>query len=747
MGRSWLAWGEGTGEGHKELEELRLAVLQPVLWGMPVAAWGLILTASFLGHYPFETSLVVLFFGLLASTVLARLLLPRGLTLAATATVAALFATVSGASLTSSGSGLATLFSLVVIVAVATLGLLPGLIVAAAASGVAYVEMGSVAFLPTSDDAGSVVMLAWASALLAWAASRPVYTALSWAWASYDDARATTRELRERQRELSRALKSLNEAYDRLEHLNDELARARKMAEEARRLKAEFAANISHELRTPLNLIIGFSEVMAAAPQTYGGERLPEAYRIDVDAIYRSAYHLSGLIDDVLELSQIEVGRVGLVREELSLAEVIREAVGTVAPLFDNRGLYVRAEVPEDLPRVSADRTRVRQVVINLLTNAGRFTSSGGARVTARLEANDVVVSVADTGIGIAPENLPRVFEEFYQVDGSLRREVGGSGLGLTISKQFVELHGGSMWVESRVGAGTAFHFALPLASNVISTVPPGDWVLWDRRAAARAETRGEVVVVTSDSAVARIFERHLDGYRVTSAPSLEVAMRLQATEVDSSRALVVVASSPAQAWQELRNLEQQAGDEPIVLCSLPGSQDLALELGVAAYLVKPIVREDLLSRLERLGPGIRHVLVVDDDPDMVRLLGRMVRSASHGYRVWPANGGQEALALLRARRPDAVLLDLLMPEVNGHAVLQAMRQDDRLRDVPVVVVTSRSGQEVAMSAGLLTITRPGGLSVRELMGCLGRSLSCLLAGPRQAGQELPPAPPGAAAG
>ncbi|HEY3110054.1 MAG TPA: histidine kinase dimerization/phospho-acceptor domain-containing protein, partial [Chloroflexota bacterium] len=307
----------------------------------------------------------------------------------------------------------------------ALFGARAALLAAALASGLLWsspAELGAGARL-----AGAAT--AWLAAYLSWLTARPAAQPLEWAWSSYVDALRARDELRRHQGELSAALKSLDLAYRRLEHLNDELARARRVADEARRLKSEFAASISHELRTPLNLIVGFSELMVASPRAYGLGGLPPALRADVDAIYRNARHLGGLIDDVLDLSQIEAGRMGLSRAPVGLAEVVDEAARAVAARIAALGLALDLAVQPDLPPVSIDRVRIRQILINLLNNAARFTDRGGIAIGAERRGNEVVVCVRDSGVGIPPDELGQVFDEFHQAQGTIERRVGGSGL------------------------------------------------------------------------------------------------------------------------------------------------------------------------------------------------------------------------------------------------------------------------------------------------------------------------------
>ncbi|MBI2939855.1 MAG: response regulator [Chloroflexi bacterium] len=589
----------------------------------------------------------------------------------------------------------------------------------------------------------AVVFLIITCALLSNLATRPANTALAWAWQSYVQASEKTELLRYHQGDLNRTLKSLTDAYYRLEVASQELARARQAAEEARRLKAEFAANISHELRTPLNLIIGFSEMMVKAPHTYGDEALPAAYRADVEAIYRNARHLSSLIDDVLDLSQVDAGEMGLRKEQTGLTEVAREAAGAVAALFSSRGLSLRVEVPGELPGLLIDRTRIRQVFINLLNNAAKFTSRGGVTVTARQQDHDVVVAVTDTGIGMAPKEIPLVFEEFRQLDGSLRREQPGSGLGLAISKRFVELHGGSIWAESLPGQGSTFSFALPINQNVVSAPVRRDWETWVRLPPER-EAPAEltaIVVLDEDPGRARLLQRRLDGYEVLAAASDQEAERLALRT--RAQAIVAFADPDGDAQKRIRRLRQVPAGIALVVCSLPGAPDSSAQLGVVDYLVKPVAQERLVAALRRLGSQVRTILVVDDDPDMVRLLSRMIRATSRRYRVLRAGDGAEALDMLRERGPHAVLLDLALPGLDGYSLLEEMKRAPDLRGIPVVVVTAKGYESSPTCPSAITIMREGGLPLTDLVRCLKAGLSVMAPAGRNAGREPQPAPPG----
>ena len=737
----WQVQGQ-TGAGHRsefaaaseeskryfdhDDEEFRGGAVRAVLWLLPFVV--VAIATSFVVNYEGTAiGLAALIPALLILMIAGHTLVERHVTIAAVTVVVAGLAMLAVAVWVVPFSLFVTLFSLIVLIAVATLGPRAGFGTAVVVIGVIAAERLGPNPTISWSEALATIALSMGSAIVGWVMTRPLRVALDWSWQYYARAQAITDELRVRQGELNRTVKSLNEAYLQLQELNDELARARRAADEARRLKSEFAANISHELRTPLNLIIGFSDMMTSSPRAYNGERLPAAYRRDLDAIQRNALHLSELIDDVLDLSQVEASRMGLVKEQLSLATVVEEAANAVSRLIVGNGLTLTIQLPEDLPAVYADRTRIRQVLINLMSNAARFTDEGGVTISAAVDGGDVRVSVADTGIGIATEDLSKVFEEFRQLDGSIRRRVGGSGLGLAVSKQFVELHGGSIWVESQVGTGTVFHFTVPFRDNVVAMASPGHWLAWDQRMASYSAPSPEVKVSSPDPGAARIFQRYLDGYRVTGYPRLQDVPLATAPDEDAQSACVVVAASVQDGWQQVAAWENGRPGTPVVICALPTKHDLARELGVAAYLVKPISRERVVEVLARLAGPRQNVLIVDDDPDMLRLLGRMVRTAKGGRQVWLAGGGAEAIAILRSRRPDVVLLDLLMPEVDGYAVLREIQSDARLRDVPVVVITARGDEDEAVTVGMIGITRRGGLSINDLMRCVQASLDVLL--------------------
>jgi signal transduction histidine kinase/CheY-like chemotaxis protein len=557
------------------------------------------------------------------------------------------------------------------------------------------------------------------TALTSWLSSRRLYTALAWALSMTKEAQKNAEEARERRAEVRSVLKSLEEAYVRLERANQALIFARAAAEKAYRFKAEFVANVSHELRTPLNLIVGFSDMMATAPESYDGVPLPSQYRGDMMAIYRSARHLSDLINDVLDLSQIEAGRLPLRREMSDLAEIVDEATEIIRGLAEAKGLRLQVDLPDGLPHLRLDRTRIRQVLLNLLSNATRFTDRGWIRLRGSVEADEVRVAVEDSGRGVAHDKIAQAFEAFTQLDEDRARE--GSGLGLAVSKSFVELHGGVMWIESAVGKGTTVGFSLPIPKSG-KEVP-----LTLLRTAAPApgqEKSRQVLVLHDDPQILSLLRRYVEGFQFVLADTADKAV--EAIQEALPMAIVTDASW-SERWARGAAEASIPAHLPVLTCPLPSLRRLGLLLGATDYLAKPITHEDLSSALARLPGEVRSVLVVDDDRHLVRLLARMLMASDPALRVLEASGALEGLELARSQRPDLILLDLLMPEVSGFDFLEELRRDETVAGTPVVVMSARPiEQESTPIQGEVRLARGGGLRLTETLQAIEALLAMI---------------------
>jgi signal transduction histidine kinase/CheY-like chemotaxis protein len=543
-----------------------------------------------------------------------------------------------------------------------------------------------------------------------------LHTTLVWALDGYTKARRGEERARENQAELRKVLKALDEATYRLERLVSLLSQARDQADEARRLKQQFAQNISHELRTPLSLIVGFAELMTESPEHYG-DPLPTPYQRDLNIIYRNARHLQDLVNDVLDLARIDAAQMSLVLEEAEPAALVQEAVNTAWGLIDARGLALATEIAPNLPHLRVDPTRIRQVLINLLNNAARFTERGGITLRVRREGDEVIFAVADTGVGIAPEDIPRIFEEFRQADGSTRRRHDGVGLGLAISRRFVQLHGGRIWVESRVGEGSTFYFSLPVDRPAQAVAADGRATDAKKALPYGVEEEAVALVVTTNASSAALFARYVRDLRLVVVSDLEQARRAAATALP--QIVVIDQGSQPVASGELEAMGQEWGlvRTPFVVCPLPGEERLDRHAGADGYLFKPVSMRHLGDVLRQFGENVDTVLVVDDDRDFVQLVSRVLEGGPvRRYRALGAHSGQECLDMLRAYRPDLVLLDLGLPDLDGFQVLERIRSTPEWGRLPVVVVTAQDALDAQEPLlGSLMLTRAEGLLPNEI--------------------------------
>jgi signal transduction histidine kinase/CheY-like chemotaxis protein len=556
-------------------------------------------------------------------------------------------------------------------------------------------------------------------------------------------------EFRRQRMELIQTQDDLLQANRELARLSDRLKALMQIAEDARRVKEEFVANVSHELRTPLNMIIGFSELIAKAPHVYGG--LPPALLADIAAIQRNSQHLSDLVNDVLDLSQIEAGRMTLVKDWTSLQELVETAISATKVLFDMKDLYLQADLPVEPIQIFCDRTRLREVLLNLLSNAGRFTDHGGVLVKVAQESDNMIFSVADTGPGISAENQNRIFEPFQQLDNSVRKE-GGSGLGLSISKRFVEMHGGKMWLESKMGQGTTFFFSLPVLLPVSRGAEFSGSKRWitpysqPERDFHRSKAPAPVIVpryvlLDQSAALGRLFSRNLDDIESVHVQDMENA--LQELSRSPCQGLIVNGATVGKPLITKNQLNSVPYMTPVITCWLAGGDEEFKKLGVSNYLVKPIIREKLLDAIHSIGDQVHTILLVDDEVEVLQLFARMVNSSGLNYVVLRARNGRQALEILRERKPDVMLIDLVMPDMDGFQVLREKNSDETIRDIPAIIVSSKDPSGAPIISDSLKVVRKGGLSTRELLSCIQRLSETLAPETPTVGQAQRESPPG----
>lgn len=514
-------------------------------------------------------------------------------------------------------------------------------------------------------------------------ALRASHQTLSWSWERHEEARGLAEQLRDRQGELNQTVKALDLAYRLLQRTNHELAIAREEAEDARHLKEQFAANISHELRTPLNLILGFSEMMYLSPEVYGDMEWSSSLRRDVAQVFTASRHLAQLVDDVLDLSRLNAERMPLRLETCDVNRLLSEVARTATDLARSKPIEIELDLAPELPTVSLDCTRMRQVFLNLVNNAIRFTSEGVVKISTRLDPAGLLASVEDTGVGIPEDELERIFDEFHQASADDGQFGGGIGLGLAISRRFVQLHGGRLWAESDLGVGSRFHVLLP----VDGTRTRVSRLRMSGPVPTPANPYADSVLVLGGGADAvSLLERHIGGHQVIDARYGDLHGHVEQYHPRAG----VVPLSLAATRRTLYALQTSALSSglPLLFATVPNTAWRAEMLGVQACLQKPVRAEDLLRELDRIGDA-REVLLVDDDRGFVQMVARMLQTSPVPYSVSWAYSAREGLDSMQRSRPDVVVLDLLMPGEDGRAVLAAMRADPALHDVPVILVTA----------------------------------------------------------
>lgn len=545
--------------------------------------------------------------------------------------------------------------------------------------------------------------------LVGWASSRALYTVTQWALSAQEQAREHMLEAQERRAALLGVVKDLDQAYYRLERTNAALAAAWRAADEAERSKAAFATSLSHELRTPLNLIIGFSEMMLTSPESYGGVVLPGPYRHDLESICHNSQHLLDLVGDVLDMARIEMTKIVLACSESSLDDLIAEVVAMVSDYVAAKGLDLRVRMAPDLPVLHIDRLRVRQVLLNLLVNAARFTEKGAITIEAESTGDEVLIRISDTGQGIRVEDLPRIFEEFHSTSDTVTSGwPRGTGLGLPISKKLIQLHGGQIGVQSTYMHGTTFWFTLPCQRQEAQQGPPQ---LFRPKPPDGPKARQRVlIVVHQDPRVAPMLQRYAAEYDVVGVKALDAGVKL-AAEL-SAVGIIVDSRQPRPTL---------SGCLPTVICRLPDYRQTAHTIGALDLLIKPISREDLQDALDRLDGSVEKILIVDDDPEMVSLIRRMLHTHIQAGNCWEAYGGQEALRIMRAEKPDLVLLDLLMPGMDGRTVLKEMSRDRELLNTKVIVITAEITDDWEVrDCDEIVVRRREGFRLGEMARVLG---------------------------
>jgi len=452
---------------------------------------------------------------------------------------------------------------------------------------------------------------------------------------------------------------------------------------EVDKLKTQFLANMSHELRTPLNSIIGFSRVILKGIDG----PLTKLQKTDLTSIHQSGKHLLDLINNILDLAKIEAGKMDINISPVDLQALVHGITSTAIGLVKDKSVEIIEHVPDDLPTIEGDETRLRQVLLNLVSNAAKFTDEGRITISAHHDANTVSISVTDTGIGIAPEDQSGIFDEFTQVDASTTRRAGGTGLGLPITKKFIELHQGQIIVESQLTEGATFTIVLPISQRQ-STEPP-------RKTGSLPPlpTASTILVIDSDPRITDYYKQYLAGRAFNivpwsaDEPAVETAKALQPHAI-----LLDILLKDEDGWQILTDLKANPHTThiPVIITSAVDAKARAEEIGVADYLLKPIIKRDLLQAMNQLKKQdqIKRVLVIDDKADDLLLVKRILEA--HECQVVQASNGLEGLEIVYKNPPALVILDLTMPELDGFGVLQSLRENPDTSEIPSIVLTAK---------------------------------------------------------
>ena len=522
--------------------------------------------------------------------------------------------------------------------------------------------------------------------------------------AQAEELQGQSEELQAQSNELQAQSNELQQQSEDLQEQNVELATQRKQVEESNRLKSEFLSNMSHELRTPLNSVMALSRVLLMQAK----DKLSQEELNYLEIIQRNGQNLLSLINDILDLSKIEAGKMEVTPKIFSITATIETIMERLEPVAEEKGIDMNQEIPDNLPRIESDEIRVHQILQNLMGNGLKFTDRGSVTVSARCDEKKVYIRVADTGIGIPAKDLSHIFQEFRQVDGTSSRSYEGTGLGLAIAHRAARMLGGELTVQSAPGKGSTFTLVLPVKwSGLVPDVTP----FAVTKPAQIAPAQKTILIVDDEPDVLTMISEYLslEGYNILTATSGEKALRL-AREHRPFAIILDVIMPEMDGWEVVQHLEEDLDtkDIPVIIISVSADKGTGVALGAVGHITKPVNRDLLIGEInridrptphtgikrppeylqaEKVAPGNRILLVEDNEAAVIQVKTIL---ESDGYVVDVAHGGQEALLYVEQNIPDGIILDLMMPQMDGFEVLNKLRGNKTTAMIPVLVLTAK---------------------------------------------------------